>query len=307
MCECGATVEKHPTTTCAKFRGVSIGKRIRRAIIAPEGHYFVRADLSNAEGRTVLYHAGYREVPDDVHSWMVTNIGLKEDEPFAKALGGAREAAKSVVHASNYLEGLQLKDKNDLRSVRMKKEIDCGARVVFSDWTFKGKIVTFTGVNLARRVFGDASFENRRKALDVMTRYIDQSFPKIREFHKRVSKQVEQEHAVRTPHGYVLLSYDPNPNDQLKTAVAVWGQQTTAHLNKLAILDVQRKFRAGRPMRAQLPVHDELVCAVKDSVPPEEAMGWIKGSMELEMSELPGLKIPADPSYGPNWADQKKR
>lgn len=289
------------------INGQSVGKLVRRAVIAPPDHYIVRADLSNAEGRTILYHAGYREVPSDIHSWMETNIGLKPEDPICKALGGPRDAAKSVVHASNYLEGLQLKDKADLRSPRMRKEIEYGARVVFWDWTFKGKIVTFTGVNLARRAFGDATHENRKRALDVMTRYIDQSFPDIRKFHRRVSKQVETEGAVRTLHGYVLLSYGPDPADQLKTAVAVWGQQTTAHLNKLGVLDVQRKFHAGRPMQVFQPMHDELLCYVHDSVPPAESMAWMKESMELELPEMIGLQIPADPSWGHTWADQNKK
>lgn len=288
-----------------KRRQLRIGK-VRKAVIAPEGWYIVRADLSNAEGRTVLYYGGYTEVPDDVHTWMVKNIGLTEDEPFAKALGGARAAAKSVVHASNYLEGLQLKSREALRTKRVRSEVDAGARIVFPDWTFRGEVVTFTGVNLAQRVFGSATFENRKRALDVMTRYIDQGFPGIRDFHKRVTKELERDHCVRTPHGYMKLSYDPNHNDELKTAVSIWGSQTTAHLNKLAILDCWRKFEAGRPMRPVLPVHDELLCYVRDDVPPAEAMSWIKESMEIDLPELPGLRIPADPSYGPSWAEQQK-
>lgn len=286
--------------------GESVGKLVRRAVIAPEGWYIVRADLSNAEGRTILWHAGYKDVPADIHTWMVGNIGLKEDEPFSLALGSARDASKSVTHASNYMEGLQLKDRASLQSPKCKAEIAAGARVVFWDWLFKGKIVTFTGVNLARRAFGDASYENRRRALDVMTRYIDKTFPEIRTFQKRVTKQVEVEHCIRPLHGYVLPSYDARPEDQIKTAVAVWGQQSTAHLNKLAIIDIQRKYREGRPMRVAIPVHDEIVAYCRNDIPPKEAMGWIKESMEIKLEEMPGLVIPADPSYGPNWTEQNK-
>lgn len=314
QCECGHTKSEHagPCTkcTCVSFHGVSMGKKVRRAIIAPDGWYLIRADLSNAEGRTVMWHAGYKELPQDMHSWMVKNIGLTEEEPFSLSMGGAREAAKTAVHSSNYLEGLQLKTPEELRSPRMKKEIEAGARTVFWDWTFRKKIVCLTGVNMARRAFGDASFENRRRALDVVRRYIDEAFPKVREFHKMVARQVEQENAVRPLHGYCLVSYAATPEDQLKTAVAVWGQQTTAHLNKLAILSVQKEFKQGRPMRAILPVHDELVCYCKKEVPPQEAAIWLKGSMEPVLPEMPGLNIPAEPSYGytepSNWRDTKR-
>lgn len=47
----------------------SIGKRVRRAIIAPDGHLLYRADFKNAENHTYLYLAGYRDIPEeDFHS-----------------------------------------------------------------------------------------------------------------------------------------------------------------------------------------------------------------------------------------------
>src|SRR4029077_6472761 len=213
---------------------------------------------------------------------------------------------KSVVHASNYGEGLQLKTLSELRTPRIRKEIDEGARVVFWDWHFKGKIISFTGVNLAIRAFGNKSIENRRRALDVMTRYIDKAFPEIRTLHRRITKQVETEGCIRPPLGYVLPSYDPRGEDQIKTAFSVYGQQPVAQLNKLAIIDIQRKYREGRPMRVAIPVHDEIVGYVRDDVAPSEAMAWLKESMEQPMAELPGLHIPADPSHGPSWAEQSK-
>jgi DNA polymerase I-like protein with 3'-5' exonuclease and polymerase domains len=286
--------------------GTSIKKVVRKAIIAPLGHYVVRADLSNGEGRAMLYQAGYTNVPKDMHTWMISQIGLIEDEPFSRALGSARDASKSVIHASNYGEGLQLKTLGELRTPRMRKEIDEGSRVVFWDWTFKGRIITFTGVNLAIRAFGSKTIENRRRALDVMTRYIDKTFPEIRTLQRKITKQVEREGCIRPPLGYVLPSYDPRGEDQIKTAFSVYGQQPVAQLNKLAIVDISRKHREGRPMRVAIPVHDEIVAYVRDDVDPKEAMAWLKQSMEQVMPEMPGLVIPADPSYGPNWAEQSK-
>src|SRR5882672_1243274 len=283
--------------------GTSIKKVVRKAIIAPPGHYIVRADLSNGEGRAILYQAGYTDVPNDIHTWMVGQIGLREDEPFSQALGSARDASRSVTHASNYMEGLQLKTLSELRTPRIRKEIDEGARIVFWDWNFRGKIVTFTGVNLAIRAFGSKTIENRRRALDVMTRYIDKTFPEIRTLQRRITKQIEKEGCIRPPLGYVLPSYDPRGEDQIKTGVAIYGQQPVAQLNKLAIIDIQKKYREGRPMRVALTVHDEIVGYVHNSVNPKEAMAWMKEAMELAMSEMPGLIIRADASYGPNWAD----
>lgn len=286
--------------------GENVGKKIRRAIIAPEGYYIVRADYQNAENRVYLYLAGYTNIPNtDFHSWMVENIGITDTHPFAMAMGGAREAAKSVTHGSDYLEGLVLVEASVLkRSAKIQNEIKLGARLVFPDWTFNKKIVTFTGINLARRAFGDASYENRRKSLDLVQRYFDK-FPLIRELQKKITKQAEMEKIVRPPHGYALLSYGQD-EDRMKQAAAVWGSQPVAHFTKLALLDLDAKFLAGRPMRPVLQVHDEILTYVPNNIDPLEAASWLRSSMEFETPEIKGFIIPAEASYGPNWRDQTK-
>lgn len=305
-CECGAHIKEHPTVSCQKFSGEFIGKKIRRAIIAPPGYYIVRADYSNAENRVVLYFAGYyidRNL--DLHTWVKEMAGLTEDMEFCKTLGNAREAAKSVQHASNILEGLQLKTPEELRGKRTRAEISAGARVVFPEWKFRNKIVTFTGVNLARRAFEEATFENRAKALGIVEQYFSR-FPKIRDFQRRVSRQCETENVVRPPNGYCLLSYGPD-DDRMKIAQGCWQQQPVAHFTKLALLRLWSRWEREKLMRPCLQVHDEIICYVRDSVPPEQAMSWIVEDMELQVPEMPGFIIPAEPSHGPNWRDQKKR
>jgi len=106
----------------------------------------------------------YRDLPqfattydekDDLHSWMVENMGVKETDPFAQALGSARDAAKSVTHATDYGEGLQLIEQGALRSPRIKREVEVGARVVYPDWRFQ--------VVSARRGLFDKRDERRRR------------------------------------------------------------------------------------------------------------------------------------------------
>lgn len=290
---------------CQRFSGYPIGKKIRRAIIAPEDYYIVRGDFSNAENRGYLYLSGYEPPAGDLHAWMVSNIGLKEEDEFAIRLGGAREASKSVTHAADYGEGLQLKEPAALRGPRIRKEIECGARIVFPNWTFRNKVVTFTGVNLANRAFGEATLENRAKANAIASRYIDQTFPKIRDLQRRIFKQVETQSAVKLPMGYTTLSYGPD-EDRLKTALAIWGSGPIAHYLKLALLDNWKEFEGGRPQRPFLTVHDELLTYVHKSIPPEEAVSWLRKSMDVEAPEMKGFRVPSGLSYGPNWRDQRK-
>lgn len=297
LCECGVRVEDHSSLP-HPFKGVSLGKLVRRAIIASPGHYLIKADYSNAENRVFLYLGGHH-IPNeiDLHLQVATIANLTPEMEFSISLGGPREAAKSIQHAGNYAEGLQLKYPRELLTARIRSEIDMGARLVFPDWKFNEKIVTFTGSNLARRAFGDASFPNRAKALAVASKYFG-GFPGARELQQRISKQAETQKAIITPHGYYLLSFGAD-EDRMKTGMAMWGSNPVSHFTKLALIELWRKFAKGRPLRPILQVHDEIICEVKDGVPPEEAGEWMRESMEIETPEIPGLILPiGNPSKG---------
>ncbi len=280
------------------------GEHIRKAIVAPPGWYIVRADYSNAENRYVLHRGGYTIPRDlDLHTWVGEMAGLTVDMELVKRTGGGkiRQAAKSIQHANNILEGLQLKDPITLHSPRIRAEIAAGARVVYPDWKFKGKVVTFTGANLARRTFGDATFDHRREALEISAKYFDR-FPGVRRFQREVSRQCEIEGAVRTPLGYCLLSFGDD-EDRMKIAQGVQQQQPIAHLTKLALLNLWARWKRDGLMRPVLQVHDEILCYCRDSVDPVTAMTWLQSDMEIEMVEVPGLVIPAEPTYGKSWAE----
>lgn len=309
-CACGHTIKLHEGKCtaagceCKRFNGINLGKKLRRAVIAPEGYYIIRADYSNGENRVYLYLAGYPPPKGDLHQWMTENIGIAADHPFALKMGSPRDAAKSVTHATDYGEGLQLKTLAELRTPAIRNEISKGARVVCSDWRFEGKIVTFTGANLAQRAFGSKTLENRRLALEIQERYIAK-FPGIRALQKRITKQIENERMVRPPHGYALLSYG-RAEDRIKQALAVWGSQPVAHLSKVALLNLDRHWKQGRPVDCRLQIHDEMLAYTPEKVDPKIAGMWLRGDMEIETPEMKGFVLPAEASYGPNWAAQTK-
>lgn len=281
--------------------GESLGKRIRRAIVAPDGYYLYRADLKNAENRVFLHLAGYDSIPNiDFHAHMRDMIGIKEDDPFAISQGNAREAAKTVTHATDYMEGIKLLTPTEFGKPRIQAEIRAGVRVAFPDWRVFGKIVTFTGINLARRAFGAASWENRKKALAVTMKYFA-GFPKLRGLQMEITKQVERERCVRPPTGYVLASYGFE-EDRLKTAAAMWGSNPVAHVTKYALLNAENHPR----LIPVLQIHDEILFYVDKKYEPKEVAKWIRECMEIGTPELPKLVIPADPSWGENWTDQNK-
>jgi hypothetical protein len=282
---------------------------VRRAIIAPPGYYLLKGDYSNAENRTFLRLAGYRDIPlrnpdgskYDLHAWVAQIAGIRAGDPIAEALGGPREAAKSVQHAGNYLEGLELLWASELRDQRIRSEITAGARLVYPKWTFQEKVVTFTGVNLARRMFGSATWEKRRKALQISQAYFGR-FSKVRGLQQAITRQAEQENMVRPPNGYVLRSYG-YPAERMKTACATWGSQPVAHFTKLALLNLWQVREKVRPI---LQIHDEILTIVPLRIPPAYARKLFIEAMEIEVPEIEGLRLPVDTGWGPNWGDCKE-
>lgn len=282
--------------------GESLGKRVRRAIVAPDGYYLYRADYKAAEYRTFLTLAGYRNIPEDMdfHDWMAKVMGLTAEDPFAMSLGGPRDAAKSVMFGTIYFEGLKLVSPMELRKPRMLKEIAMGARMVFPDWKVFEKVVTFTGINLAQRALGGATLENRAKALGYVQR-IFKEFPDSRRYQRTITKQLETERCVRPLTGYCHLSYGYE-EDRIKTAAAMHGSNPVAHFTKYAIIRSEQHPKLGGSLCLQ--VHDEILHVVDARHDPKEVKRWIEEVMVFPLPEIPELVIPIDVSCGKNWADQ---
>ena len=279
--------------------GESMGKKFRRAIIAPEGYWLVRADYGNAENRVVLHQAGYDIPADrDLHTWVAQIAKLDPDSEFCKKLGGPREAAKSIQHAGNILEGLDLKTDGELRKPRTQMDIQTGALLVFPDWRFCGLVVCFNGINLAERAFGHATHGARRAALGIQHSYFAE-FPLLRDLQRRYLARVERDGEVRTPVGYSTLSYGP-PKDRAKQAAAIVQSQPVAHATKLALLNEHPR------LDDRLQVHDELVMYVDRRHAPHDIKKWVTEKMTVELKGMVGLVLPVEVSYGPNWADQTK-
>jgi len=216
------------------------------------------------------------------------------------ALGGAREAAKSVTHATDYFEGLKLVPKWEINKPSMQREISAGARLWFPEWMVFGKYVTFTGINLARRAFGEASLENRKRALDIQVKYFN-ALPKIRDLQKRIMAQCEKDRAIILPTGYCIPSYGYE-EDRLKTAAASWGSNPVAQFIKYAMIRADQ-----HPWLINtLSVHDELIFSAPKERSPQEIKRAVEDVMIFPLPEIPTMQLRVDVSIGENWADQEE-
>lgn len=276
------------------------GSLVRAAIVPREkGLQLLKSDKLQLEFRIVLFYAGETPPKGDPFSKIVNeNLGILDDA--AKNMSGKpRDVAKSIVHAGDYLEGLAVVGDMDLAKERIQKEISLGARLVFDGkngrekWEYRGGYVSFTGANLAERIFGDKSLANRTRALQIQEAYF-RTHPGVRRWQQEVSREVERTRAIRSYTGRSLQLYG-TPEDDLKLACAFLGQGGGADEVQEAMLRYQAIGHT-----ALLQVHDELVF--------EAPADWTDSEIKKFFSifsapseRFDGREFPVDIQKGMNW------
>jgi len=287
---------------------VKWGQQVRKAIIPRDPSLIiVKADKSQLELRMCLWYAGYPLPKDDAFKWLVENsdgVFYQIAEANPERGWDARDWTKSVSHGGDYLEGIKVLYGRDLDKSSTKRAIEAGALVVYRDWEYHGGVVAFTGTNLATRLFGSATWENRRRALQIQEAYFGR-FKAIREWQKRVTQQAEQGY-VQTASGRYLTLLG-SPEDKAKIAVAMYGQGGGAD-------DVQDAMRRYADM-GEVPliqVHDELVFEKPATITDGELVEFFKVFSQPSTSlvnnpyALGPFSCPVQISRGPNWLDQVK-
>lgn len=280
-------------------------KELKKAVVPDEGMDFVESDWSQLELRIILYLAGFdvSTVDSDAFAWLVRQSKGAFDKAAVIMAMSARDVAKSVSHGGSYLEGLQIRTGAELETPRYKHEIEIGARVVYTkrnfpqlkkDWEYRGGLVTFTGANLAERIFGDKSLPNRRKALGIIEGLYFKQFFSIREWQIKTLEQAETG-LIKSPSGRVLRLYG-SPEDDAKMAVSFLGQGLGADHARSVIL--QRKRQEG--LTPVLFVHDSIIQQIPKEWTNEQANNIMK-SMQHETPLLPGYVNPGKIKRGANY------
>ena len=301
----GRLSSSRPNFTNIPARGW--GAEAKKSIVPAEGCDLVDSDASQLELRVILFLAGYDvgSIGKDAFAWLVT----QSEGYFAKAAVMAamteRDISKSVSHGSDYLEGVSVLMPSDLAKPHIKAEIEYGARVLYTrkhkprltrDWDYRGGIVSFTGANLAERLFGDRTLANRKKALQITEDIYFEKFWAIREWQMKVLEMAEKGY-VQSPVGRYLRLYG-SPEDDAKMAVAFFGQGLGSDLIQAIMLRFHRELNAI----PSLMVHDSLVFEVDKAWSDEKVKEFISLMYE-ETALIPGLKAPGKAKRGPNYGD----
>jgi len=284
------------------------GALIKAAIIPHEPEYdIIDADLGQLELRDVLYQAGFdiRSIKGDALKFIVEQGGDRFNRAAQIAGGDVRDVVKTVVYGGQYGEGLQIYTAADLMRPSTQREIAAGAIRLYTPqyvswltkpWEYGGGIVGFTGANLAERLFGDKTWESRKKALEIQDDLIfGGPLRIIREWQIKTLDEIDSRGYVDLPNTQ-FLRLNGNPRDNAKVGLAFKGQGLGAvHAQATMIYLIRENNHL--PL---LQVHDSLVYAVNRSWSDRKVREFI-APMFGETPVLPGFKAPGKVKRGRNY------
>lgn len=216
----------------------------------------------------------------------------------------------SVTGNSNYMQGFILIEPYSLNDKRTRQLIEAGALRVYSrefypqldrDWTFRGKLVAFTGSNLASTLYKDKSVASRKKALDIQENIYFARFFSIREWQMRVLRDAEKNGYVQSPSGRFLRLYGM-PEEEAKIAIAFIGQGGGSD----HVQGIQLRLKREQDRIPIMVVHDEIVIETFRSMSDEEVVNDLK-IMEQETRRFPGFVCPVEIKRWHNWNDKNMR
>ena len=250
-----------------------VGRRIRRAFIAPAGHFLLSVDYSQVELR-VLAHVSqdptlleaFRQGQDIHRTTAAAVYGI----PFDQVTYEQRRFAKSVNFGLLYGMGaFRLARDSNLTLAQAEAFI----AAYFERFPRVRAYLEETKARAARQGYLETLLGRRR--------YFPELQPDNRAKISATARQRAERQAINMPI-----------------------QGTAADIMKLAMIQVHQELQAqGLPARLLLQVHDELVLEVT-----EAALTTVAAMVRQTMERAFELDAPlrADAQYGPNWLDMQE-
>ncbi len=172
--------------------------------------------------------------------------------------------------------------------------INSGALLFDPTWTFEGNYVTFSGVNLALRLFKSKEYAARAKALELQ-RVFSEKIPVIKAWQKEVCAFIETHPYTKTSTGRFMYLYADSKR-KIKRALSYDGQGGGADFVTESMLWFKRNCR-NEPFWPVLMVHDELDWEI-DRGKVKSSVKRITELMECAKKRLPGFSCPTESKQG---------
>jgi len=249
-----------------------IGRRIRKAFVAPTGHVLLSADYSQIELRMLAHLSQDQrlieafQADEDIHRAVAAEVfGVEPDA----VTGEQRSAAKMV----NF-----------------------------------GIVYGITPYGLARRLHPGAGGDEVDRARQIIEDY-KKRYPRIDKFLDRCIEQAKSKGYVETIMKRRRPIPQINSNrgnvQQLGRRMAINSvvQGSAADLIKKTMVDLHRRIDAdGLPLKMLLQIHDELVFET-----PEDEVDAMTGLVRTQMQSAMDLSVPlkVELHHGRDWMEAK--
>lgn len=271
------------------------GKKIKRGIIPPQGYKWLSCDAKNLEYRVALWLSGMdvSTIGWDAFQYILNNAGDIFDKPAAIIGQTPRQVAKTTSYLTLYFGGFRLLDQWELNTSRIKRDVAKGILVVFPDWLYFDKVVAFTGIRLADKLFRNHTDVSRKAALELQELYFNK-LP-LRNFHKLATRTAEKGFC-QTPWGSYLELIE-GLHDNPKVCSSKLGQGIGAEY--VQGKQVQYLKNANNDAIMQLQVHDDITWLVKKDWSDEQCLDFARPLFEPS-HRYPELSIPWEVAMGEN-------
>jgi len=212
--ERGWIYPQHNVTGTAVARFSSSGPNVQnippwaKFAILPnnEEEYLFNTDAKNLEGRTVAFHANDRAMLADfktnldIHKLVASRVFRKRFDEVEKL---ERQVGKTVVHASNYVEGPN---------------------------------------NLAGRLYGDATKANLLKATQIQNAYFKEYFA-TKSWHQSIAAQLDRgDIMLANAFGRKRFIYAQNSHERVKRGTHFLGCSSGAEVVNQKVLDIRKEL-----------------------------------------------------------------
>lgn len=270
-------------------------KEINKSFIPPPGYKWLSCDAKNLEYRVALWLSGMdvKTIGYDGFKYILDRAGDIFNKPAAIIGQTPRQVAKTTSYLTLYFGGFRLLDEWELKTARIKRDIAKGILVVFPDWKYFDKIVAFTGIRLADKLFRNHKDESRKAALELQELYFDK-LP-LRNFHKLATKTAEKGFC-QTPWGSYLELIE-GLHDDPKVCSSKLGQGIGAEY--VQGKQVQYLKNANNDAIMQLQVHDDITWAVPKEWSDEQCLDFAR-PLFAPSHRYPELSIPWEVAVGEN-------
>jgi hypothetical protein len=285
-----------------------LSKHAKSMFVAPPGHLFVARDFSGIEAVLVGWFAGSHKYTRlaklGVHDYFNAHGILRPEGKITDA--DLPQLAWSDADLVSCFSALK---------ARFKSERDVAKRVVH--------LSNYLGTPGKMQEVYPETFATKKEAALRQAAYFT-VFPEIREWHKRITEQVDKTSVCRAPDGFVhrfysVLNWQKVGNqwvssfgDDAKRLVAFLPQHTAAAIGKLAMKYIWDTYPEQRQW-LRLFIHDEIfgLCPTDRA---DECDAILAGAMGRPVQMLPvppqwgmgsHLVIGSEGKRGPTWAEMK--